>query len=294
MKHGFYYEKFLTEYTKSILLDLPLVNYSIPVGLEKRDFAQKSPVDRALFVDVGMNIGWFSLWAKAMGARVVAFEPNPANRLRFCESLRLNGWSEDDGIQMSGVGVGEREETLSLVVMKQNNPGAAQFMGKRKAESLKKWKKGGVYDDIHLTTLDTVAAEEGWLEPGMPPISLLKVDVEGNDPQVFMGAKKVIRSGLVHNIFMEYSCLLGKKEDMNAVATQLEDANYTLEVIGRWNGAPMQGAKAKIVGSTKRGAALQGTLASRLYDFCLDMSKDDRPKKKKAGSQLNLWWRLTR
>ena len=45
-------------------------------------------------IDVGGNIGWYSLLSMALGSTVDVFEPNQLNLLRFCESLCLNGWEE--------------------------------------------------------------------------------------------------------------------------------------------------------------------------------------------------------
>jgi len=50
--------------------------------------------ESSLFLDVGTNIGWFSLVAVAHGAsKVYSFEPNLQNTIRFCESLSMNGCS---------------------------------------------------------------------------------------------------------------------------------------------------------------------------------------------------------
>ena len=48
-----------------------------------------------IVIDVGQNIGWFSLYSRAMGHSVISFEPNPLNHLRLCESLGLNSWDTD-------------------------------------------------------------------------------------------------------------------------------------------------------------------------------------------------------
>ena len=45
----------------------------------------------SIFLDVGANIGWFSLVAASHGAtRVYSLEPNPQNVIRLCESIHLN------------------------------------------------------------------------------------------------------------------------------------------------------------------------------------------------------------
>ena len=55
MKKGYYYEGQITNQFQEILLNKP----------------------KGLVVDVGMNIGWYTLLSRAMGHTVVAFDPNP-------------------------------------------------------------------------------------------------------------------------------------------------------------------------------------------------------------------------
>ena len=55
---------------------------------------------------------------------------------------------------------------------------------------------------VEVTTLDTVAVNQGWLDR---KVSLMKVDVEGFEPYVFEGGKRLLREGRVENIFMENS-----------------------------------------------------------------------------------------
>jgi hypothetical protein len=68
MEYGKYYETGVTENFQKVLREHP----------------------GGILVDIGMNIGWFSLWGLANGAEIFAFGPNPLNRLRFCESAKLN------------------------------------------------------------------------------------------------------------------------------------------------------------------------------------------------------------
>lgn len=74
MRHGVYYEKGITLQFQKILKDQPA----------------------GIVLDVGMNIGWFSLLSRSLGHNVYSFEPNPMNIKRMCASLRLNnGWDTD-------------------------------------------------------------------------------------------------------------------------------------------------------------------------------------------------------
>ena len=101
MKYGKYYEAGLTEHYKQIL----------------------GGRSTSLVVDVGLNIGWFSLWALALGHNVVAFEPNSANILRVCQSVDLNQF-ETNSIQIFRLGLGDTPGEMKLSWMGAN-PGAS-------------------------------------------------------------------------------------------------------------------------------------------------------------------------
>ncbi len=48
-----------------------------------------------LFIDVGANIGIYTIFALDIGAHVVACEPDPHNYQRLTEHVRINGYSAE-------------------------------------------------------------------------------------------------------------------------------------------------------------------------------------------------------
>jgi len=91
---------------------------------------KKAEGKESIFLDVGGNIGWFSLVAAAHGAsRIYTFEPNLQNTIRFCESLSLNGWLTPNFVTPIQKGVGNVSESLNLYIPgnTKNNPGAFTF-----------------------------------------------------------------------------------------------------------------------------------------------------------------------
>lgn len=263
MTHGRYYEFSLTNYAREIFL----TNKG------------STSTGRGILVDVGMNIGWYSLWARALGVKLVGFEPNPANRLRFCESLRLNGWSDEgNGIQISGDAIGDHGGNFSLISDTTFNPGGALLV----PETAKvKDSQVLLADRITRIKLDDFARAEGWFESGAPPIALLKIDVEGQDSQVIFGARELLQSGHVLNMFLEYSCgHISKEKTMKEISSILESANYTIQNIGKWDGSPYKGAMEEVLGGN------DGSLSSRLWNYCRKLNQG------KNHAHLNLWWTL--
>jgi hypothetical protein len=109
-----------------------------------------------------------------------------------------------------------------------------------------------------LVTLDSLAVERGWIpkqeeeeEEGgsthstrnsnsgtsQTPIAILKIDVEGQEHRVLAGARRLLRSGRVRNVFMEVSARTPSEvRDSRAGLRVLEEAGYALVGQGGWMG----------------------------------------------------------
>jgi Methyltransferase FkbM domain len=213
--------------------------------------AQSPEAQQVVVMDVGMNIGYYSLLAARMGVvdRVVAFEINPTNVLRMCESLRLNdsfrNYSHENGNGGSSPVVDIYRRGVSnvndqtLVVHVPSNPGqasmktldttdtttpatsaaSAQYSTNGDASARTTTASAAASSSLVTTiTLDTYAQQQGWLsgdEPSSttaasstttttPLIAILKIDVEGLEPQVLLGATKLMQSRLVRNVLTEF------------------------------------------------------------------------------------------
>lgn len=207
----------------------------------------------SIMLDVGGNIGWFSLVAAAHGAtKVYTFEPNPANLVRICESLMLNDWVRDDPSKNIGVliakGVSNSVGTQELYRADESNPGSYTF-DKEKArdmampsdhegdmtqEQKSKHLETAVVGKIDLVTLDSFAESHGWFE-SRPSIGFFKLDVEGFEPKVIQGAKRLLESRLVEVLAMELKRKMPKR-DKAMIVNAICNAGYDLHMDGRYAG----------------------------------------------------------
>ena len=162
--------------------------------------------EESIFLDVGANIGWFSLVARRHGAtQVYSFEPNVQNTIRFCESLALNGFHLDGSVVPIMKGAGETEGEEQLYAVNENNPGTFTFeklafskVG-QKSTGLRAPKAIGT---LQITTLDGFAERHRWFET-KPSIGFFKVDVERYELHVLRGARKLLQSQLIERIALE-------------------------------------------------------------------------------------------
>ncbi|KAL7450250.1 hypothetical protein ACHAWC_002196, partial [Mediolabrus comicus] len=184
---------------------------------ESAEYSDAAPV----MLDVGTNVGWFSLLAASYGAEVFAFEPNVINMVRFCESQLLNGWSLAQNLEsynrihsyLKGVGL-HHGERLPMFTPDLNNPGAHTFniqtakgqFAKRSGFVSSFWGAAASFDkdngqlqqleggELTIVTLDALAKDQGWLsgsrDKGMK-IALMKMDIEGAEHAALGGSKKL-------------------------------------------------------------------------------------------------------
>lgn len=119
--------------------------------------------DGGVFVDVGANVGAYSLRAASKGMRVISFEPNPEN----ARLLRRNAELNDVVVDLRPHALGAAEGRASI-----SQNGATSRIGSDMP---------GV--DVDVRTLDGLQLDR---------VDLMKVDVEGYELDVLRGAAQTL------------------------------------------------------------------------------------------------------
>lgn len=169
-----------------------------------------APPPGALAVDVGANLGWYSvvLHRLSCGALDVhAFEPDPVNRKLLEENLALNG---ADAVHVSPLALADASGTARLNRYRDINRGKHSLLPLE-----------GAVDSIAVRrgTLDGYLDDRGLSER---PLWLLKIDVEGLEADVIRGAHQALtRTGA---LMMEYSPMYLEPEAGRAMLATLEAA----------------------------------------------------------------------
>jgi FkbM family methyltransferase len=156
---------------------------------------------RGLFLDIGANIGVFSLaMAKATPCSVLAFEPEPINYLKFQRNIALNPGLD---IRAFNLACSDKEgEYLDFTVPFGRNRGHP-FVGKMTEAPLFSWELR-----VPSCSLDRL-----WDDLGRPPVAGFKIDVEGYEESVLLGMGNILSQdhsmyGLVelHPHFRQVDC----------------------------------------------------------------------------------------
>ena len=142
-----------------------------------------------LVVDVGANLGWFSLLSARMGCRVLAFEPVPAIAALFMASAKLNNLSHRISLHRA---VASDDPT--------HQPVHLHFQ----AQSWDTSSIGGTASSTNGSTLVRAPSETLDAFVNESPCAL-KVDVEGHEPAVLRGGAASFKRYPPRVVMLEYT-----------------------------------------------------------------------------------------
>lgn len=175
----------------------------------------------ATFVDVGANIGWFSLLAAGLvgpAGRVLAVEPNPLNVALLERSAKDNGF---DNIEVLCVALAETAGVVALETDGSNGrvipvdgppdkPFRASFV-------------------VAAEPLDDLLAKAG-----ITRVDVMKVDVEGAEPMALRGARRALERDhpVLVSEFYPLALDLAPWGSAQGYLDMLRGLGYRLQVIG--------------------------------------------------------------
>jgi len=131
--------------------------------------------------DVGANLGLMAIpilsWVP--GCTVVSFEPSPNSLPSLRRTIRGAGFGERWRLVESAVGATPHKAEFSL-----SRPDDALFDGLRST---------GLVAEVGKVTVDVTTLDAEWTCLGRPPVSAIKIDVEGGELDVIHGAEECLR-----------------------------------------------------------------------------------------------------
>jgi FkbM family methyltransferase len=162
----------------------------------------------SLFVDVGANVGLYTIWCIEEGAEVLAVEPSRIARERLASNLTLNGYDAE----IVAAALGETEGTLQLTSELDNQNHLV----------LNSDSDGVATEEVPVLTLDGLVGDR--------TVDGLKVDVEGAELLVLRGAQRLLAEQRIKLIQLEWNesslALLG--QDRTPIAELLTSHGYEL------------------------------------------------------------------
>ncbi len=167
------------------------VNYEIGCNGEALVIAAvaKASGPGATAFDVGANVGEWTTRAAGHFSRVVSFEVVPAIHRRLAQACQGLG-----NVTLENLGLGETSGELTFHYAPERGDLASAVGGLH----------GGSFDEQSIRC-PVVTGDEYCAARGVQKIDLLKVDVEGFEPQVLRGFKGMLHAGAVRVVQVEYN-----------------------------------------------------------------------------------------
>ncbi|MGH8613877.1 MAG: FkbM family methyltransferase [Gammaproteobacteria bacterium] len=190
-KYGVYAEDFITDYLLKSL------------GLRDED----------LVIDIGSNIGWYSLVLSSQARpMVLSFEPDPLNFSLLEHNIRING---RQNIRSFNLAVDNVESVKTLHLYKSYNLGRHSFIPHEKCT-------GSV--EVKTVVLDKFLPKLGLKGK---PVKFLKIDIEGYEYLALLGAEKTLQNTSVVLSEFSPSAMKTIEQDPLALVGYLQNLGFT-------------------------------------------------------------------
>lgn len=181
------------------------------------DNTKRATTRKPLFIDGGMNGGFFTQFAHTLGAQVLAFDIQP-----MCVSIgrqlaQRSSFSKDDVIILEA-GLGDRIADVDILHQAGCDAGAHVTPSSASPSFV-----------IHTLPLDEVLPVD-CLKAAGAQIDFLKLDTEGLEPRILQGASGLLREGLIRNLVVEVAPMFWGRHGIS----KMEGAQVLNELIQKY------------------------------------------------------------
>lgn len=181
------------------------------------------------FVDVGANIGWYTLLAANQVGRtgkVLAFEPSRAVFGHLTHNVHLSGYSH---VVAERLALADRSGVVQLRVAAGRGPGTASILESEAA-------KGDSIEEVQTIRFDDYCRAKQ-----LESARLVKIDVEGAELMVLRGMREMLARRAVQYLIVEVadSRLRSVGDSSQQLLELLRGHGYRLSHIGMLRRAPV-------------------------------------------------------
>jgi FkbM family methyltransferase len=170
------------------------------------------------FVDVGANIGDFSIWAAKQGGpdtRVLAVEADPDNLPLLARNLHRHRL--DSAVQVAPVAAAAETGT---VVLHQGHQSGTSTISPSEVHEMEHMRPRGTVE-IPAKTLDSLLEAAA-----LPRVDVVKIDVEGAEEYVLAGAAKLLATEQPLTILID----LHWGVNLSGIANLLHEHGFTIRM----------------------------------------------------------------
>jgi len=159
-------------------------------------------------IDIGANIGTFSMLAAQNGSKVYAVEPEPHNLEALRNNISLNSFNEQITVVPLGIS---------------NFKGTAVISDTGGGSTIKD-------DGIYGAEIEIISLDELFALYNIENVNVLKIDVEGSEVDIILGASKETLNKCKY-ITMEFDIRSGNQ--LGAMTQKLSETHH-VRTMGSW------------------------------------------------------------
>lgn len=150
---------------------------------EKRttDYIKKHLKKDQIFLDIGGHVGYFTILASQLGAKVTVFEPSSINRELLLENIKTNNCKD---VQIFGKALSNKAGRLKL------------YTGKTSGEHslIENYHKGEGFEEVDVVVYDSVNFD-------IP--DMIKLDIEGAEKMALEGMQSILKTDKPITLILE-------------------------------------------------------------------------------------------
>lgn len=173
-----------------------------------------------ILLDIGANIGMYSIWAAATRrCRVVACEPESQNYHVLNRNIEINDLQ--DRIKAYCIGLSDQQGFFDLHMADMRIGGSNHALGEPLDFKNEPFKHVNFRQGAVAFVLDQLIASQ-WI----PVPNHIKIDVDGIEPKIISGAASLIRNPVVRSLLIETNLNL---ESHRLMVQQLVEAGFKVD-----------------------------------------------------------------
>lgn len=173
-----------------------------------------------VFFDVGANVGFDSCLALTRGVKqVVGFDPDPTNGELFKANVNLNGF-DVSRVHFVPKAVSNATGKLAFRRASSANTGIGALSREADPDMLQ----------VDVVGLDDVISASHFFQP-----TIMKIDVEGWEHEVLLGAVNTLKSNLLRLIVFESDCNEQGEMIAESIRLTLEKFGFVIERVGPYD-----------------------------------------------------------
>lgn len=180
-------------------------------------------------IDIGTNIGVYTVTAASMGRKVVGVEPYPPNIQRLAKTLRTNPHLIPYVTIVTNA-VSNKYENLTFWI-RNRHPGATQTHSDEENQKLNTLKWNNPHHELKNQKVETIFTDD--LVRVIPfKKAILKIDIEGGEPKAIESASQLFSNVDITHVFFEWDDKWKRPKEAKFLIDFFASRGYTVHSPG--------------------------------------------------------------